>query len=448
MSKPSVFLALLAACMAGLGGVGGLAGLGGLAAEALSQEADSPDALRQDLDSLDIEADEPSITVIEVSRVAALDSLLSRSLYDTEIRLLPGEYHLAPRMDIDSTCGNCDDPDNSVPMTYGLWIRGERVSIVGPKDRSAVIFTHSGYGLYFNGCADCEIKRLSVTGGERDVDGRATDAAIVVKAGSLRVAECRIFDNIGDSTLVATNVVGIMGICGREGAQLSIEGSEIMRNSWDGIALYRDASAFIERNLIDGVDKSRGGEVGGGRGVGIGVTWNATADIRDNLIKRYWKGIGIFVDGWGYVRENVIEDIVTWGIAYWDADKGKPVGIFEGNVIYNTGACGASIACANTGGSELDCRFVGNVLVKCAQDPRYDDPDYYCHQTALALEAVPEGFTVADNLFYDNRRATEDLPDRDLKKKDFVKKLRPMCARLSKSATRRQSDFAREFCGR
>lgn len=392
--------------------------------------------------------DAPPATVIEVSTASALDSLFSMPLYDVEIRLLPGEYHLAPRVGVDSTCGNCDDPDNAVPMTYGLKIRGERVSLVGPEDRSAVIYTHAGYGLYFNGCADCAVERLSITGGARDPDGRATDAAIVVKNGAVRVIGNRIFDNIGDSTLVATNVVGIMGICGREGAQLDIEDNEIVRNSWDGIALYRDASAFIERNLVDGVDKARGAAVGGGRGVAIGVTWNATADIRGNLVKRYWKGIGVFVDAWGNVRENVIEDIVTWGIAYWDADRGKPVGIFEDNVIYNTGACGVSITCAHTVDPDLKCRFTGNVLVKCAQDPKYDDPDYYCYQTALAVHKTPEGFTIADNLFYENRRATKDLPDHDVEKDDFFKKLAPVCKRLSQSERLRSSDFARDFCGR
>jgi hypothetical protein len=247
---------------------------------------------------------------------------------------------------------------------------------------------------------------------------------------------------------VATNVVGIMGICGREGSQLTIEENEIVRNSWDGIALYRDASAFIERNIIDGVDKARGAGVGGGRGVGIGVTWNATADIRDNVVKRYWKGIGVFVDAWGYVRGNVVEDIVTWGIAYWDADKGKPVGIFEDNVIYNTGACGASITCAHTVGPELECRFVGNVLVKCAQDPKYDDPDYYCYQTALALHATPEGFTIADNVFYGNRRATDDLPDQDVEDEEFLEKIAPVCKRFSETDPLRNSDFVRDFCKR
>ena len=40
------------------------------------------------------------------------------------------------------------------------------------------------------------------------------------------------------------------------------------------------ASARIEDNVIDGVDKAGGRVAGGGRGVGIGLTWNATASIR------------------------------------------------------------------------------------------------------------------------------------------------------------------------
>ena len=54
-----------------------------------------------------------------------------------------------------------------------------------------------------------------------------------------------------------------------------------------------------------------GKALGGGRGVGIGVTWNAKAGIRGNLVRRYWKGIGLFVDAEGTVVENIIEDILA-----------------------------------------------------------------------------------------------------------------------------------------
>lgn len=384
--------------------------------------------------------------VVEISSVEDLQKLLLMPAHRVEIRLAPGEYHISPRTGVDQTCGNCQEPDTLIPMSYGLHVRGDSVRIVGPPDRSAVIHTHAGYGIYFDGCIDCALENVSVTGGVRDSDGRATDAAIVVRDATVRIAGNRIFDNIGDSTAVAKTVVGIMGICGRENARMSIEGNEIVRNSWDGIALYRDASAVIAGNVIDGVDKARGSRIGGGRGVAIGLTWNAFADVRGNLVKRYWKGIGVFVDAWGCVQENVIEDIVTWGIAYWDADKGKPAGFFEDNVIYGTGACGASITCAETSSPELQCRFVRNVLTKTAQDPKYDDPEYYCYQTALAIHALPKGFVVSDNLFYDNRRATEDLPSYDIERDEFMEKIRPVCERLAQSPVLGRSDFVRDFC--
>ena len=57
--------------------------------------------------------------------------------------------------------------------------------------------------------------------------------------------------------------------------------------------------------------------------MGIGLTWDARAEVRRNRVSRYWKGIGIFVDARADVSHNVVEDILTWGIAYWDAGKGK-----------------------------------------------------------------------------------------------------------------------------
>ncbi|UCH84696.1 MAG: right-handed parallel beta-helix repeat-containing protein [Candidatus Latescibacterota bacterium] len=384
---------------------------------------------------------------IHVSDAAQLQELLSQPLADVTIRLAPGTYELTPQSAVDSTCGNCEDPATEVPITVGVRISGRNVVLQGPELGEALIVTHAGYGLYVKDCMDCRIEGLVITGGERDPDGNATDAAIVAKYSTLDIVNNRILDNIGDSTTVNTTVVGIMGICGREGAKLTIEGNEIIRNSWDGIALYRRASATIVRNVIDGVDKARGKQVGGGRGVGIGVTWNATAEIGGNIVKRYWKGIGVFVDAWASVRGNVVEDIITWGVTLWDADKGTPLGVFEDNVIYNTGACGASITRSKPLDPDIDGRFVRNVFVKTAQNPKYDDPEYYCFQTSLALHAVPERFEIADNLFYDNRRATDDLADFDVARDEFMKSIDNVCKRIARSPLLSKTDFARDYCG-
>ena len=380
-----------------------------------------------------------------VATAEELQFLFGKPQLGVVVELKPGKYDLTPLPMLDSSCGNCENPNTRVPVTVGLYITGMQIQIYGPPDHSATIVTHSGYGLFFNHCQDCQIKDLSITGGERDPDGNATDAAVVAKNSDVIVDNCIIHDNIGDSTLLANNIVGIMGICGRENSHLSVLGNRITRNSWDGIALYRGADADIKFNIIDGVDKADGSQAGGGCGVGIGVTWNAKARIEDNLVKRYWKGIGLFVDADATVRSNIVEDLLTWGISLWDADKGKPIGIIEDNIIYKTGACGAAIT--STTSDRDPGHFTGNVIVKTAQDPRYDSPEYYCYQCALAEHAVPQDFRIADNIFYNNRRASDDLPDHDISEAEFQKAITPICLWFANHKVFKYSDFAKEICG-
>ena len=377
----------------------------------------------------------------QVTSVIGLQAVLSGKVDSLEIYLQPGDYYLSPTSITDSTCGNCEEPNQFVPATAGLEISGSYVRITGPENRSAVIHTNAGYGIYFNHCKRGIIENLSVTGGIRDPDGNATDAAIVVKNSTVTIRNNYIYGNIGDSAIVVKNIIGVMGICGRENSDLTITDNEIIGNSWDGIALYRDATATIIGNLIDGMDKASSKVAGGGRGVAVGITWNARATIDGNLIKRYWKGIGIFVDANVTARNNIIEDILTWGIAYWDAERGKPVGIIENNIIYSTGACGVSITRSQPGPNPG--HLIGNVIVKTAQNPKYDAPDYYCNQCALSISSKPDNFRIDDNQFFNNRRATETLPDYDLSDSEFKKYAEDLRNRLLNSALFQQSDFAK-----
>mgnify|MGYP000234909970 FL=1 len=377
----------------------------------------------------------------QVTSVIGLQAVLSGKVDSLEIYLQPGDYYLSPTSITDSTCGNCEEPNQFVPATAGLEISGSYVKITGPENRSAVIHTNAGYGIYFNHCKRGIIENLSVTGGIRDPDGNATDAAIVIKNSAVTIRNNHIYGNIGDSAIVVKNIVGVMGICGRENSDLTITDNEIIGNSWDGIALYRDASATIIGNLIDGVDKASSKVAGGGRGVAVGITWNARATIDGNLVKRYWKGIGIFVDANVTARNNIIEDILTWGIAYWDAERGKPVGIIENNIIYSTGACGVSITRSQPGPNPG--HLIGNVIVRTAQNPKYDAPDYYCNQCALSISSKPDNFRIDDNQFFNNRRATETLPDYDLSESEFKKYAEDLRNRLLNSALFQQSDFVK-----
>ncbi|MBM4169622.1 MAG: right-handed parallel beta-helix repeat-containing protein [Ignavibacteria bacterium] len=381
--------------------------------------------------------------VRRISTAHELQDLFRNPVDSIRVELAPGTYHLVPTHFIDESCGNCEGPPTSVHATVGLHIRGRSVVISGPPNRSATIHTHAGYGIFIEDCNEAILENLTITGGERDTSGMATDAAVVVRRSSAVVRNNRIVGNIGDSALVTKRIVGIIGIAGREHSTMTIVNNEIVRNSWDGIALYRDARASIEGNIIDGIDKATGGDIGGGRGVGIGLSWNAAADIRRNLVKRYWKGIGIFVDARATVRENIVEDIVTWGIQLWDAERGIPSAHIEQNVIYNTGACGAAITRASEQGDPGS--FRGNILTKTAQNPRYDSPDYYCTQCALALERIPPNFLIADNVFTNNRRATPDLPDADIPIEAFRTAIRPRMSLLESDRILKSSDFVRDF---
>lgn len=320
------------------------------------------------------------------------------------VLLLPGHHWLEPLPYLDPTCGNCEDPATSVPATLGARLTGRRIRLIGPEEGGAIVHTRAGYGLLVEDCTDCEVSGLVFTDGARDTSGSATDAAIVVRRSTVRITGNTIRDNIGDPSVIEAGVVGIIGIAGREGARLRIEGNRIHRNSWDGIALYRGAEAEIVDNDIDGVDLALGRTAGGGRGVGIGLTWDARALVRGNRVARYWKGIGVFVDAQAIVEENLVERIATWGLSLWDAEKGRPSARFRSNVVDSTGACGVSIV-RSSGELPEPGELVGNVLARTGQNPKYDGGEPYCYQTAIALHAAPESFLIADNLMLENRES-------------------------------------------
>jgi len=79
--------------------------------------------------------------VIKVSSTEELESLFENPQYFIEVHLASGEYFLNPKSIIDSTCGNCEDPNIPIPVTAGLIISGEKIKLIGPKDRSAIIPT-------------------------------------------------------------------------------------------------------------------------------------------------------------------------------------------------------------------------------------------------------------------------------------------------------------------
>jgi parallel beta-helix repeat protein len=394
--------------------------------------AEPPDAPRH----------ETPARTIEISDAGALQHLLAEPQHNVHIRLASGDYRLSPAAHTDPTCGNCPDPSTEATTTVGLRITGRNITLSGPPDHSAIIHTGAGYGLLIDRADNITVEHLTLTGGVRSDDGNATDGAIVVKDSSATIRANRIVDNIGDPETVRRTVSGVMGIVGREGSNIHIIGNHISRNSWDGIALYRQARAVIEDNIVDGVDKAAGPNIGGGRGVGIGVTWDATAEIRGNLVTRYWKGIGLFVNASGTVEHNIVEDIITWGISLWDAGGGEPRGIIRNNAVYRTGACGLALTLRT---SDNPGELTGNAIARTGQDQRYDPPDRYCFQCALAIHRKPEAFTIDRNIFFANRRGADDLPDHDVPEAEFRAAAAPLLHALSGRPALVGAAFLNEF---
>jgi hypothetical protein len=276
------------------------------------------------------------------------------------IQIGPGFFRAEPHAGEDPTCGNCDDSTflQPVPITIGYSIRGKSLHLRGDGRERTTLYTGAGYGLYFDEAGISSIEDLKITGGVRDADGKATDAGIVVRYTHLTVRNVDIIGNDDLYTGEPDPVVGIMGITGREGSRLSIEGCKILDNSWDGITLYRsdlrDPDSQPQATIINNEIGCTSNCVNPrGRGVGVGVTWDAEATVINNHVHHYWKGIGAFGTTQVTVANNIVEHQVGWGIIA----TGESTMNVLNNIIAHNGTTG--LAAWNP---EVNARFVNNIV--------------------------------------------------------------------------------------
>jgi len=241
----------------------------------------------------------------------------------------------------DPLCGNCQEGITAVPASYGFVIRGKSLTLIGRDRTKSRLETNAGYGLYIENCPEVHIANLTITSGRRDADGNATDAGIVVRQSRVEIVDVEIRDNVHRIDSV---VVGIGGIFGREGADLTIRNCTIENNGWDGIALYRGAIATITDCTIKD-----------GRGAGIGVTWDATCRAFRNEVSGYWKGIGAFGTTWMIARNNLVHDNLGWGIIA----TGQSYMDICNNVVYHNGNCGVA-----PWSSEARGRIINNIIAQ------------------------------------------------------------------------------------
>jgi len=284
------------------------------------------------------------------------------------IRVAAGSYEATPTEAIDPTCGNCNDEDYRVdiPITVGFSIVGKSLSIVGESREGTILRTGAGYGLYFEQAGSSIVDSLTVTGGVRDADGRATDAAIVVRYTELTVRDVDILDNNDLYTGKEPDpVVGIMGIAGREGAQITVLQSRVLNSSWDGITLYRsdpevegpEPSALVIDTQVGCTEDCVSI---GGRGVGIASTWDSRLEVVHSEVHNYWKGIGTFGNSTAVLTNNLVRDQHGWGLIV----SGESTATVHNNVIANNGVTG--LAAWNEG---ISASFVNNIVTGNGWNP-------------------------------------------------------------------------------
>jgi len=241
---------------------------------------------------------------------------------------------------IDPLCGNCGAAQTAVSASYGFVIRGKSLTLIGRDRGLSRLMTNAGYGLYIVNCPEIHIANLTITGGRRDPDGNATDAAVVIRSSQVEIIGVDIRDN--DHRLDSV-VVGIGGVIGREGADITLRDCTIDNNGWDGVALYRGAVATIADCRISN-----------GRGAGIGVTWDASCRAYRNEVSGYWKGIGAFGTSWVIAHNNLVHDNLGWGVIA----NGRSYMDIANNVVYHNGNCGIA-----PWSSEARGRIVNNIVI-------------------------------------------------------------------------------------
>jgi hypothetical protein len=291
----------------------------------------------------------------------SLQVAIDRAASGDTIFIRAGEYGASPVAFIDPTCGNCDAASfrRNIPATFGFRILGKSLVLQGESRHGTVLRTGAGYGVFFEHAGTSRIENLTITGGTRDANGDATNGAIVARWTTLTVRNATLIDN-NEHPEGVNGSPGICGIAGREGSVITADNLLIYNNSWDGIALYRGDPGIANsgaRATITNVTISQG------QGVGIGVTWDAQADITNAHISSYWKGVGSFGTSRVTLRNSFLRDQLGWGVMAFGPSSLTAIN----NLILEQGRFGLG-----QWTSDATVVFINNIVYGNGWNPSYD----------------------------------------------------------------------------
>lgn len=326
----------------------------------------------------------PALCVTHTVNPPGLQAVIDAAASGDTLLLASGTFAAVRTEFVDSLCGNCAEHRTPHHASYGFRISGKSLVIIGAGTDETILVTGAGYGVFVDDAPEVTIQSLTITGGVRDTSGMATDAAVVGRNTRLSVRDCLIRDNTEYPDSI---IVGIGGVMGREGSELYVIGNRIINNTWDGVALYRGATAVIADNVIHQ-----------GRGAGIGITWDATASVYRNQISQYWKGIGSFGATRVLCHNNIVYHCLGWGIiatgtSYMDCAN---------NIIFRNGNCGFGLW-----GPDVRGRLTNTVIVLNGWRDQW-----VCPRVAVWNYGHPVYFPMSHNVLWENVEGDwRDMPD-------------------------------------
>lgn len=282
-----------------------------------------------------------SAPVVHVAAGDDLQAAIDAAADGAVLELAAGDFRARASSYVDPTCGNCGANDPRKPQaTVGFVVRGKSLLLRGAGKASTKLTTSAGYGVLVEDACEVRFEGVTITGGKRDADGAAADAALVARRSRVALVDAAIRNN--EELMPGNGYPGIAGVLCREGSDVLVLRSEITNNSWDGVAIYRGGHARVIASKI-----------AGGNGAAVGATWDGRAKILASDLSRYWKGVGSFQDAHVEVHASFVHHNLGWGL--WAADRGELVAVND-TIAYND-QLGVYLASATTKGA-----FVNDVV--------------------------------------------------------------------------------------